>query len=81
MVSTSYLQFPQDVKKGELVLLDDGKLRLEVVATDGSTDRDHACAERRHPQRQQGMNLPNTQDQPALPHREGQAGPRVRAGA
>jgi pyruvate kinase len=27
--------FPQDVKKGELVLLDDGKIRLEVVSTDG----------------------------------------------
>ena len=28
LVSTSYLLFPQDVKKGELVLLDDGMIRL-----------------------------------------------------
>ncbi|MCO6481604.1 MAG: pyruvate kinase [Flavobacteriales bacterium] len=35
LVSTSYAQFPQDVKAGEIVLLDDGKLRLEVKHTDG----------------------------------------------
>ncbi len=33
-VSTSYGQFPQDVNAGEIVLLDDGKLRLEVKSTD-----------------------------------------------
>src|SRR5690606_25757832 len=34
-VSTGYTQFPQDVKPGETVLLDDGKLRLKVKHTDG----------------------------------------------
>lgn len=34
LVSTSYGRFPQDVNAGEIVLLDDGKLRLEVKSTD-----------------------------------------------
>lgn len=36
LVSTSYDRFPKDVKAGEIVLLDDGKLRLEVKHTDGN---------------------------------------------
>ena len=31
IVSTSYAQFPKDVKKGELVLLDDGKLPGTII--------------------------------------------------
>lgn len=31
-ISTSYTRLPRDVKKGDPILLDDGKLRLEVIA-------------------------------------------------
>jgi pyruvate kinase len=32
-VYMSYLEFPQDVKKGEMILIDDGKIKLEVTET------------------------------------------------
>ncbi len=32
-VYLSYKQFPQDVKQGDMILIDDGKLKLEVVET------------------------------------------------
>jgi pyruvate kinase len=60
MVSTSYTQFPQDVKKGELVLLDDGKLRLEVVATDGKTTVTTRVLNGGPLSANKGLNLPNT---------------------
>ncbi len=60
MVSTSYQQFPQDVKKGELVLLDDGKLRLEVVVTDGRTTVTTRVLNGGPLSANKGLNLPNT---------------------
>ena len=60
MVSTSYTQFPQDVKKGELVLLDDGKLRLEVVATDGKNTVTTRVLNGGPLSANKGLNLPNT---------------------
>ena len=33
--SINYSKLPEDVKKGELILLDDGKIMLEVIKTDG----------------------------------------------
>lgn len=60
MVSTSYTQFPQDVKKGELVLLDDGKLRLEVLATDGKTTVTTRVLNGGPLSANKGLNLPNT---------------------
>jgi len=35
-VSTAYKNFPQDVKIGETVLVDDGRLQLEVIAIKGN---------------------------------------------
>lgn len=60
MVSTSYAQFPQDVKKGELVLLDDGKLRLEVTATDGRNTVTTRVINGGVLSANKGLNLPNT---------------------
>jgi pyruvate kinase len=60
MVSTSYTQFPQDVKKGELVLLDDGKLRLEVLSTDGKTTVTTRVLNGGPLSANKGLNLPNT---------------------
>jgi pyruvate kinase len=60
LVSTSYTEFPKDVKKGELVLLDDGKLRLEVVATDGKTTVTTRVIHGGPLSANKGLNLPNT---------------------
>ncbi|HOB16574.1 MAG TPA: pyruvate kinase [Defluviitoga sp.] len=34
-VSINYKELPKDVKKGDIILLDDGKIKLEVIKTDG----------------------------------------------
>ncbi|MCB9168742.1 MAG: pyruvate kinase [Flavobacteriales bacterium] len=60
LVSTTYDRFPQDVKKGELVLLDDGKLRLEVVRTDGKERVTTRVLNGGHLSANKGINLPNT---------------------
>lgn len=60
MVSTSYAQFPKDVKKGELVLLDDGKLRLEVIDTDSTTTVTTRVIHGGPLSSNKGLNLPNT---------------------
>ncbi|MBK6540272.1 MAG: pyruvate kinase [Flavobacteriales bacterium] len=60
LVSTTYTQFPQDVKPGELVLLDDGKLRLEVTATDGRSTVTTRVINGGRLTGNKGLNLPNT---------------------
>ena len=60
LVSTTYQQFPRDVKKGELVLLDDGKLRLEVTATDGLKRVTTRVINGGKLTANKGINLPNT---------------------
>lgn len=59
-VFMTYTQFPKDVKAGETVLIDDGKLVLEVVATN---QKDEVRAVVRHGgilSSKKGVNLPNT---------------------
>ena len=56
----SYQRFPKDVKPGELILLDDGKIRIKIVSTDHKTK---AVAEVVHGgvlKSNKGVNLPNT---------------------
>lgn len=60
IVSTSYAQFPKDVKRGEIVLLDDGKLRLEVIASDGATKVTTRVIHGGPLSANKGLNLPNT---------------------
>jgi pyruvate kinase len=60
LVSTSYLQFPHDVQKGEAVLLDDGKIRLEVIATDGRQRVTTRVINGGTLSANKGINLPNT---------------------
>lgn len=60
LVSTSYLQFPQDVKVGETVLLDDGKLRLAVKHTDGKKTVTTTVVNGGKLSSNKGINLPNT---------------------
>ncbi|HEY0976999.1 MAG TPA: pyruvate kinase [Flavobacteriales bacterium] len=59
-ISTSYAQFPQDVKPGEMVLLDDGKLRLEVLRTDGQKNVTTRVMVGGKLTNNKGINLPNT---------------------
>jgi pyruvate kinase len=60
IVSTTYQQFPKDIKKGELVLLDDGKLKLQVTATDGKTTVTTKVVHGGMLSSNKGLNLPNT---------------------
>jgi len=60
IVSTAYAEFPKDVQKGELVLLDDGKLRLEVIATDGKKTVTTKVIHGGPLSANKGINLPNT---------------------
>ncbi len=59
-VYMTYPEFPRDVKPGERVLLDDGKLIFKVVETNG-TDTVVAEVEQGGPLKsKKGVNLPNT---------------------
>ncbi|MDX9749640.1 MAG: pyruvate kinase [Flavobacteriales bacterium] len=60
LVSTTYQLFPQDARPGELVLLDDGKLRLEVVRTDGRRNVTTRVLHGGPLTANKGLNLPNT---------------------
>ena len=60
LVSTTYEQFPNDVKPGEIVLLDDGKIRLEVTATDGRSKVTTRVLHGGPLSANKGLNLPNT---------------------
>lgn len=58
--SINYVQLPADVKSGERILLDDGKLMLEVESTNG---KDEILAKVIHGGKlssKKGVNLPNT---------------------
>lgn len=59
-VFTNYKEFPRDVKAGEKILLDDGKLELQVKSTNG---KDQVICEILHGgtlHSKKGINLPNT---------------------
>jgi pyruvate kinase len=59
-VYMTYQQFPKDVKPGENVLIDDGKLVLKVISTNG---KDEVRAQVLHGgilSSKKGVNLPNT---------------------
>lgn len=59
-VYMTYQQFPQDVKVGERILIDDGKLVLEVLETNG-VDTVRAKTIQGGPlSSKKGVNLPNT---------------------
>ncbi len=59
-VYLSYTTFPKDVKKGELILIDDGKLGLRVISTNG---KDEVVTKIEHGgilSSRKGVNLPDT---------------------
>ncbi len=58
--SINYSQLPADVHPGERILLDDGKLILEVVKTDGETEIEAVVIHGRILSSKKGVNFPNT---------------------
>ncbi len=59
-VYMNYATFPQDVKPGERILLDDGKLIFEVVSTDGKSEVKAKVVQGGPLKSKKGVNLPNT---------------------
>lgn len=56
----TYQQFPKDVKAGEMVLIDDGKLVLRVVSTNGKDEVKTIVEHGGILSSKKGVNLPNT---------------------
>lgn len=59
-VYMNYKTFPKDVKPGERVLLDDGKLIFEVIETDRETEVKAVVIQGGPLRSKKGVNLPNT---------------------
>ena len=59
-VYMNYKNFPQDVKSGERILLDDGKLMFEVVSTNGKDEVKAKVIQGGPLKSKKGVNLPNT---------------------
>lgn len=59
-ISINYEQLPQDVKPGERILLDDGKLVLQVVKSDGKESIQAKVVHGGILSSKKGVNLPNT---------------------
>ena len=56
----TYKNFPKDVKVGEQILVDDGKLLFEVTATDGASNVTTKVLRGGPLKSKKGVNLPNT---------------------
>jgi len=56
----SYKEFPADVKAGEIILIDDGKIKLEVAETDSIKIVKAKVINGGHLSSKKGVNLPNT---------------------
>ena len=56
----TYQNFPKDVKQGEKILVDDGKLLFEVLETDGETKVKTKVLRGGKLKSKKGVNLPNT---------------------
>lgn len=56
----SYARFPKDVNKGELVLVDDGKIHLEVIATNNKDEVRLKAIHGGMIKSHKGVNLPDT---------------------
>ncbi|TNE54922.1 MAG: pyruvate kinase [Bacteroidetes bacterium] len=59
-ISINYDQLPEDVKPGERILLDDGKLALKVLSTDGKKEIIAEVVYGGKLSSKKGVNLPNT---------------------
>ncbi len=59
-VYMSYQEFPKDVKTGDMVLIDDGKLKLEVLSSNGIDSVKAKVIYGGNLSSYKGVNLPNT---------------------
>ena len=59
-VYLTYAEFPKDVSIGDLVLMDDGKLQLEVISTNGKDEVHTKVVHGGILRSKKGVNLPNT---------------------
>lgn len=59
-VYMNYKEFPRDVKPGEKILLDDGKLMFEALETNGATEVICKVIQGGPLKSKKGVNLPNT---------------------
>jgi pyruvate kinase len=59
-VYLNYQSFPEDVKKGELILLDDGKLTFEILSTNNKDEVKCKVVYGGILSSKKGVNLPNT---------------------
>lgn len=59
-VYMNYKEFPRDVKPGEKILLDDGKLMFEALETNGTTEVVCKVIQGGPLKSKKGVNLPNT---------------------
>jgi pyruvate kinase len=67
----TYQTFPQDVKVGEHILVDDGKLLFEVIESDNKTNVITKVLRGGELKSKKGVNLPNTDiSQPALTEKD-----------
>jgi len=67
----TYQQFPQDVKPGENILVDDGKLLFKVISTNGKNEVLTEVLRGGKLKSKKGVNLPNTDiSQPALTEKD-----------
>jgi pyruvate kinase len=70
-VYMNYQSFPKDVKAGERILLDDGKLIFEVESTDGHSEVIASVVQGGPLKSNKGVNLPNTEvSLPALTEKD-----------
>ncbi|MBX7052846.1 MAG: pyruvate kinase [Flavobacteriales bacterium] len=60
VIYTNYKEFAQDVKSGETVLLDDGKLMLKVLSTNNTDEVECEIVQGGPLSSRKGLNLPNT---------------------
>jgi pyruvate kinase len=67
----TYPEFPMDVRVGDRILLDDGKLALEATATNGKTEVEAKVIHGGILTSNKGVNLPNTKiSQPCLTEKD-----------
>ena len=60
VIYTNYKEFAQDVKAGETVLLDDGKLAMRILSTNGKDAVECEIIQGGPLSSKKGLNLPNT---------------------
>jgi len=56
----NYAQFPNDVTEGETILIDDGKIRLRILSTNGKDGAEAEVINGGMLSSRKGVNLPNT---------------------